>query len=169
MTVTGVDMNRDGSRRVARASGWLQRSCVVWGACGNRSHFPRSRIVPAVCLVETVLSWMISPSAFSLVWLVNPWLSLCGHTIPSKLPCLRAVCRVCENVQESSNCDSKLAVVYTDFLQISMFQHVELRSSRCVSPAHLVLVECYFNSPTQSSFSVARNVRQVALRLSIPA
>ena len=64
---------------------------------------------------------MISPSAFSLVWLVNPWLSLCGHTIPSGLPCLRAVCRVCKNVQESSNCDSKLAVVHTDFLIFPCF------------------------------------------------
>ena len=36
------------SRRVATASGWLQRSCAVWSACGSSSHFPdcRSAWVP---------------------------------------------------------------------------------------------------------------------------
>ena len=35
VTVTGVDMNR-----VVTASGWLQRSCAGWNACGLRSHLP---------------------------------------------------------------------------------------------------------------------------------
>ena len=35
-------MNRAISRRVATASGWLQRSCVVWSACGSRTHFLRA-------------------------------------------------------------------------------------------------------------------------------
>ena len=33
--------------------------------------------------MESVLSWMISLSVFSLIWSINPWLSLSGHTIPS--------------------------------------------------------------------------------------
>ena len=60
---------------------------------------------------------MIFLSAFSPVWVNNPWLSLCGHTIPSGFYICELVYRVCKNVQESSNYDSRLAVVvYTDFL-----------------------------------------------------
>ena len=91
MTVTSVDMNKDGfqtccsSLRLATAL--LCRMERLW----EPLPLLGSRIFPANCLVETVLSWTISPSAF-FPSLVSPSLaSLCGHTIPSRLPCLHAV------------------------------------------------------------------------------
>ena len=79
----------------ATASGWLQRSCRL-DRLWEPLPLPGSRITLKICGVETVLSWMFSLSAF-FQSLVCPFLdSLCGHTIPSRLPCLRSVCRVCK-------------------------------------------------------------------------
>ena len=64
----------------------------------------------------SVLSWMVFLSAFSLVWVSNPWLSLWGHTIPLGFYICTLVYRVCKNAQKSSNYDSRLAVVHTDVL-----------------------------------------------------
>ena len=81
-TITRHEQGRH-SRRVTTASSWIQRSFAVWSACESSSHFPGSKLIPAICqVVVSVLSWMIFLSAFSPVWVNNPWLPLCGHTIP---------------------------------------------------------------------------------------
>ena len=46
--------------------------------------------------------------------LINHWLSLCGHTVPQGFQqCL-------QDIPDSSNCDSKLVVMHTDFLFFSI-------------------------------------------------
>ena len=89
MTVTGVDMNRDGFQTCCKS---LRLATAL--LC----RMEESTIIPKICPVETVLSWMFSLSAFFLGLLD----ALCGHTIPSRLPCLCTVCRVvrCPRVLE---------------------------------------------------------------------
>ena len=45
MTVTGLDMNRNGI-----PSGRLLRSFAVWSAWERSSHFPARKLVPTICL-----------------------------------------------------------------------------------------------------------------------
>ena len=81
MTVTGVDMNRDGfqtccnSLRLATALLYRMERLL------ESLPFSREPIIPEICRVETVLSWTISPSAFSIVCSVHPWL-LCKLQFP---------------------------------------------------------------------------------------
>ena len=102
----------------------------------NMQHFSNDEIganssLQFVWSVVSDLSWMISLSAL--------FPGLGDQSL--KFARWFAVC--CKNVRESSNYDSRLAVVrrvHTGFLHVAMLLHVELRPLRSVSRAHVALV-----------------------------
>ena len=91
---------------------------------------------------------------FFPVWVINPLLSQCGQMIPLGLYICALVYKICKNVQESSNHDSRLAIVYTDFFLFPCFYML----SFALSDVYRELMwpwwrERNFSSPTRSSSS----------------
>ena len=65
--------------------------------------------------------------------------SLCGHAIPSRLPCLRTVCRVCK-MSKSPRTATRSWLLCTSIISIFHVSTYCTSPIRCVSPAHLGLV-----------------------------
>ena len=97
---------------------------------------------------------MIFLSAFSPVWVLNLQLSVCGHSIPLGFCICALVYNIWKNMQESSNYDSRLAVVYTDFLLFPCFYMLSFAfSDVCRELMWPWWRERDFSSPTRSSSS----------------
>ena len=76
--------------------------------------------------VVSEFSWMFSLSASSLVWVIYP----CFLCMGIRFPKICVLVYILANVRESSNYDSRLAVVgrvHTSFLHVAMLLHGELR------------------------------------------
>ena len=157
MSVTGVDMNRDGIPNVLQVSQVDYSAPLPYGApVGAAPIFQGANLS-----LQFVWLWcQVCRGCFFFcpffypVWVINLSLSLCGHMIPLGFKICALVYKICKNVQESSNYDSRLVIVYTDFLLFPCFYML----SFALSNVYRELMwpwwrERNFSSPTRSSSS----------------